>query len=117
MASSDPVTWQLALVLQSQLQKVLKSNGYLTDIGAVVLVEDSQSPTSASALPTVIDVNLTTRASDGATNRRQRSVEFTIEAAIAATLSNAKYLAHCVLADIERVLDQQADFAPKGIRM
>ena len=105
------------LCLQSQLQKALKANGYLTDIGTTVLVEDAQTPTDATVLPTVIDVNLTTRASDNATNRRQRSVEFTVEAAIACTLANAKYLAHCVLSDIERVLDQQATFATIGIRM
>jgi hypothetical protein len=117
MADSDPITWQLALLLQSSLSKVRVSNGYRTDIGASVLIEDAQTPTDAAVLPTVIDVNLTTRSSDTGTNRRQRSVDFTVQAAIACTLANAKEMAHRVLADIERVLDQQGDFAPKGIRM
>jgi len=122
MADSDPVTWQLALLLQSQLQKVRVSNGYFTDIGELVLVEDVQTPTEATALATVIDVNTTTRTSDAATNRRQRSVDFTVEAAIKVTPTNAKQMAHRVVADIERVLDQDASApgspsAPKNIRM
>lgn len=117
MASSDPVTWQLALVLQAQLQKVRTANGFYTDIGAEVLIEDTQTPTDASVLPTIIDVNLTTRTTDAAVNRRQRSVDFTVQASIKASLANAKYLAHCALADIEKILDQQADILPKGFRM
>jgi hypothetical protein len=116
MADSDPVTWQLALVLQAQMQKVRISNGYFTDIGALVLVEDIQTEADAALLPTVIDVNTMSRTVAAGTNKRQRSVEFTVEAAVACTQANAKEMAHRVVADIERVLDQQADLAPKGIR-
>lgn len=117
MADSDPVTWQLALLIQAQLQLVRVSNGYFTDIGALVAIEDSQVPADSTVLPTFVDVNTTTRSTDPNTNRRQRSVEFTIEANIAVTLTNAKQTAHRVVADVERVLDQRGVFAPKYIRM
>lgn len=124
MASSDPVLWQLALCIQAQLETIQVANGYFTDIGSNVIVEDAQTDitsllASGTPLPVVVDVNKTVRASSSekGINPRQRSAEFTVEAAVVASIANAKQLSHQILADIESALDKQAPFAITGVRM
>ncbi|MBN8887587.1 MAG: hypothetical protein J0I77_17820 [Rudaea sp.] len=100
MASTDPITWQLALAVQAQLQLIRKVNGYFTDIGDLVLLEESVTPTK-DQIPVVVDVNTSRLSTDPNVNRRQRSISFTIEAAVKASLSNAKQLAHQIVGDVE----------------
>jgi len=109
MADSDPVTWRLALAIQSLLQTITKANGYRTDIGLNVLVEDDQSDSKLeTVLPVVIDVNKSQRTAQQGVNSRQRGIDFTIESGTVASLANAKQLAHQILADIEKAMDRQA---------
>ena len=119
MASSDPVTWQLALVIQAQLQTVLSASGFYTDIGTNVVVEDVQTSSDDSIpdfLPVVVHVDKTQRTSDPTVNKRQRSVEFIIGAGVRANLDNAMLRAHQIIADIEKVMDRQAPYAPINVR-
>jgi hypothetical protein len=112
--TGEPVTWQLIKLIQYRLEQISVVNGYRTDIGASVLIEDTQ--TDERELPyCVIDVSKSTL-TRGSAPQRQRTMSFEIEVGISATQDDAKQEAHKVLADLEHAMSISTLTPVAGIR-
>lgn len=110
-----PITWQLVLLIQAQLQTVRVANGYFTDIGTSVFTERSQVQQGNTPYA-VVTLKKTTRSGVGP--RLQRNATFTVEAGIPTGVdsTNAMETAHKVLADLERALNTESPQSINRVR-
>lgn len=97
---ADPKPWLVILALQAQLQDITKSNGYLTDAGTSIWTEPAQRPETAA-----LGISIVTRQIDRwegeRPNKRGRTLQLALEAAISTDLDTAHEYAHQLIEDVE----------------
>jgi len=108
-------TWAIILALQTQLQTITVANGYLTDAGANVWVNEGQRP-SEEALGLMIYSESITGTEDQRPGKPVRQLPLLIEFAISADLDEAQEQAHAVIEDIEVCMESyaKAQYAKPG---
>lgn len=111
----DPLSWRAFQAIGTQLTKVRKSNGFLTDLGATVTLETVQVDALDGPVTAVVGGDFTFGPNNG---RRMKDVRvaITIEAVIPANFAQAQYIAHCALDDIPRAITEESGWLPEGAR-
>lgn len=98
-------SWAIILALQTQLQTITKANGYLTDLGNAVWVNDGQRPS-----PDAFGLMLYSESIVGPGLDRERPGKpvrdfgILIEGAITSDLDQAQQQIHAVVEDVERCI-------------
>ena len=110
-APATPKPWTILLALQTRLAGISVANGYRTDIGANVELENTQDPTSTAEGITLYSMGLV-KANDPRnqnTSIKYRDFTLVIEAAtpitIAASVLPAHQRMHEIVEDIEQAFD------------
>jgi hypothetical protein len=94
-------TWAIKQALQERLRQIRVANGYRTDAGADVRLEESQFAPTA---PVITIYTSSTVRPDGA-QRNQREFTLVIEAEVPTALDNSAFLADSIAEDVEDALD------------
>jgi hypothetical protein len=115
MSVADPITWQIILLIASRLSEIRQANGYYTDVGRFVFTERAQVPQGAEQF-VVVTMAKTTRTGTGP--KIQRTADFIVEAGIPLGVdeTNKMFVAHRLLADLERALNTRASETIAGVR-
>ncbi|PZQ30385.1 MAG: hypothetical protein DI562_07235 [Stenotrophomonas acidaminiphila] len=96
-------SFQILKVLQARLQQISIANGYRTDAGADVRVEEAKEPASA---PRITLYSGSRVFPDRAGSRSEREFTLIVEARIPASLDALQETVTAIDEDIEQALDQ-----------
>ncbi len=114
---AEPLSWQLVEFLRERVRLILTSSGFLTDIGAgLIVIDDSELDEDQSGPATVISVQQLSR-SGGGSAQVSSDVSVTIEFEVprASGEVNPRLLVHRARYDLIRVLTFNDKLLPKGI--
>jgi len=109
-APATPKPWLILQALESALQRITIANGYRTDIGITVSLENTQDPEDTSEGITLFTLDLTRPENPNNHNTaiRDRELMFVIEAATPINTDNGVVRAHQrmheIIEDIEQAL-------------
>jgi hypothetical protein len=109
-APATPKPWTILQALETALQQITLANGYRTDIGTTVSMENTQDPEDTAEGITLFSLELVRPAiaSNHNTAIRDREFTFVIEAATPCNTTNgvvpAHQRMHLIIEDIEQAL-------------
>lgn len=110
---SEPLSWQVLQALQTRLQQVRVSNGYHTDIGADVRIDDVQAEEINAPVVTITATDFSRNAQ--ASSQRLVSTDMTFSVEVFVPITEGAYLmSHRVRADVLRALRNTSGDMPKG---
>lgn len=118
---SDPIPWAVLQALRAQLAPIAIADDYNTDIGQLVLLNDTQRDDterpSIAIGATTGELDLTAEHSDAGQqkSRRARRMAIVIEAGVEAAAEDAQRIGHLMLEDIERAMAVKTCSAPLGM--
>lgn len=114
---SEPLSWQLVEFLRSRVELIQVSAGFLTDIGAgLIIVDDSEVDEESESPATVIAVRQLSRSGGGSaqvTSDAAITIEF--EVPRASNVANPRLLVHRARYDLIRALTFNVKVLPRGI--
>ncbi len=107
--STEPLSYRLLEALQTQLQTITVANGFRTELGGDIRLEDySLEDLGADiGLRAYVYATELTRDSEGSSTRIKKDSETVlIDAIVPTTTGTGQLVAHRTLADLRRALDQ-----------
>lgn len=118
---AEPLTWRVLVAIQTLVQRIKKSDGYWTDMGADVRLTGWQYDTSSKARAHIISTQDTLN--DGAVGKGLRGsrtvsgeLSVTVEYVLPATFADVQREAHRGRADLVQVLRDDPALQPAGVR-
>lgn len=113
----EPLSWQLVEFLRERVRLILTGAGFLTDIGAgLIVIDDSELDEDQSGPATVISVQQLSRIGGGSAQvTSDASVTIEFEVPRESGEVNPRLLVHRARYDLIRVLTFNAKLLPKGI--
>ncbi|HHA2757995.1 TPA: hypothetical protein ACOEQX_001233 [Stenotrophomonas maltophilia] len=113
----EPLSWQLVEFLRERVRLILTSAGFLTDIGAgLIVIDDSELDEDQSGPATVISVQQLSRIGGGSAQvTSDASVTIEFEVPRESGEVNPRLLVHRARYDLIRVLTFNDKLLPKGI--
>lgn len=113
---AEPLTWQILEWLRDRLRAIRIADGYHTDLGAGQFSLDGEQVDEALPVTTIDGGAVATIPEKSGSRRTTSALSITIEYSVPVAVgASAKKLAHRARADIVRVLNQPARFAPVGV--
>ncbi|EKT4087983.1 TPA: hypothetical protein UM348_000751 [Stenotrophomonas maltophilia] len=113
----EPLSWQLVEFLRERVRLILTDAGFLTDIGAgLIVIDDSELDEDQSGPATVISVQQLSRIGGGSAQvTSDASVTIEFEVPRESGEVNPRLLVHRARYDLIRVLTFNDKLLPKGI--
>ncbi|CCP15865.1 hypothetical protein predicted by Glimmer/Critica [Stenotrophomonas maltophilia RA8] len=113
----EPLSWQLVEFLRGRVQMIRASDGFLTDIGAgLIVVDDAELDEDQSGPATLISVQQLSRIGGGSAQvNSDASVTIEFEVPRESGEVNPRLLVHRARYDLIRVLTFNDKLLPKGI--
>lgn len=114
---AEPLSWQLVEFLRERVRLILTDAGFLTDIGAgLIVIDDSELDEDQSGPATVISVQQLSRIGGGSAQvTSDASVTIEFEVPRESGEVNPRLLVHRARYDLIRVLTFNDKLLPKGI--